>query len=70
MSGIELKTRREALGLKVYELATEFGVPPSSVYRWENGTTPLHGLTAIGADTLLRRLERRRQQRGAPGGET
>lgn len=59
MSGSELKERREALGLKVYELATAFGVPPSSVYRWESGRVPLHGLTAIGADTVLKRLERR-----------
>jgi DNA-binding transcriptional regulator YiaG len=66
MSGAELQQRRKALGLSVGELAREFEVIPSSVYRWENGTVELKGLMAIGADTVLKRLERRRP---APGGE-
>lgn len=57
MSGADLKQRREALKLSVYELAQEFEVLPTTVYRWENETVPLKGLTAIGADVVLKRLE-------------
>jgi transcriptional regulator with XRE-family HTH domain len=60
MNGIELRTRREALGMRAYEMAAVLGVPPSSVYRWETEKMPLRGLTSIGVDTVLRRLERRR----------
>lgn len=58
MSGATLKQRREALSLSVGELAREFEVMPTTVYRWENGEVPLRGLTAIGADVVLTRLER------------
>lgn len=57
MSGPDLKRRREALDLSVYELAQEFEVLPTTIYRWEAGTVPLKGLTAIGADVVLKRLE-------------
>jgi len=57
MSGTDLKTRREALGLSVGELARELEVMPTTVYRWEQDTVPLKGLTAIGADLVLKRLE-------------
>lgn len=57
MSGAKLKERREALGLSVYELAQEFEVLPTTVYRWEADTVPLKGLTAIGAEVVLKRLE-------------
>lgn len=57
MSGLALKERREALGLSVGELAREFEVMPTTVYRWESGEIPLKGLTAIGADVVLKRLE-------------
>lgn len=63
MSGSRLKARREALGLSVYELAQEFEVLPTTVYRWENEAVPLKGLTAIGADVVLKRLETE-QKRG------
>ncbi len=58
MSGTDLKKRREALGLSVGELARELEVMPATVYRWEHDTVPLKGLTAIGADLVLTRLER------------
>lgn len=57
MSGADLKKRRDALGLSVYELAQEFEVLPTTVYRWEAETVPLKGLTAIGAEVVLKRLE-------------
>lgn len=57
MSGPDLTRRREALGLSVYELAQEFEVLPTTVYRWESGERPLKGLRAIGADVVLKRLE-------------
>lgn len=69
MSGAELKERREALGLSVGELAREFEVIPSSVYRWESGAVPLKGLTAIGADVVLKRLEQRRRASQRQEGE-
>jgi DNA-binding transcriptional regulator YiaG len=59
MEANELRERREALDLSIYDLAREFRVAPSSVHRWERGDVKLHGLTAVGADTVLRRLERR-----------
>jgi DNA-binding transcriptional regulator YiaG len=62
MEGTELKDRREALGLTVGELAREFEVIPSSVYRWEKGEVPLKGLTALGADLVLKRLEQKRKR--------
>jgi DNA-binding transcriptional regulator YiaG len=64
MSGADLKRRREALELSVYELAQEFEVLPTTVYRWESETVPLKGLTAIGADVVLRRLEAQRRKEG------
>lgn len=63
MSGADLKRRREALELSVYELAQEFEVLPTTIYRWEDGTVPLKGLRAIGADVVLKRLESE-QRRG------
>ena len=60
MEAIELTRRREALGLSINGLAREFRVNPSSVQRWEAGAVTLQGLMAIGADTVLRGLERRR----------
>lgn len=73
MGADELKRRREALGLSTYELAYLFEVAPSSIYRWESGATPLVGLMAVGADTVLREAERKRrtEQRHAEpqGGE-
>lgn len=61
MSGKELRERREALKMSAGALATEFEVLPSTLYRWERDLVPLKGLTAIGADAVLKRLERRRQ---------
>lgn len=57
MSGADLKKRREALDLSVYELAQEFEVLPTTIYRWESGAVPLKGLTAKGADLVLKQLE-------------
>jgi transcriptional regulator with XRE-family HTH domain len=57
MRGDALRERREALGLSVYELAQEFEVLPTTVYRWESGERPLKGLRAIGAEVVLKRLE-------------
>lgn len=69
MSGDELKRRRESLDMSRYDLSHEFDVAASSIYRWEDGSTPLSGLMAIGADTVLKRLERqRRAQQGAADG--
>jgi DNA-binding transcriptional regulator YiaG len=67
MSGTHLKERREALKLSVYELAQELEVLPTTVYRWEKGTVQLKGLMAIGADTVLKRLEQsaRRSRSGS-----
>jgi predicted transcriptional regulator len=56
----ELRERRERLGLSVGQLARALDVMPTSVYRWESGETPLRGVRAIGVDTVLRQLERRR----------
>lgn len=65
MSGPTLKQRREALGLSVYELAQEFEVLPTTVYRWESEAVPLKGLTAIGADVVLKRLEQSKKRAGS-----
>lgn len=62
MSGAELKERREALGMSVGELAREFEVLPTTVYRWESETVPLKGLTALGADLVLKRLEQAKRR--------
>lgn len=62
MSGDELRSRREALGLSVGELAREFEVIPSSVYRWESEAVTLKGLTALGADVVLKRLESQKRK--------
>jgi len=69
MSGSELRQRREAIGLSVGELAREFEVLPTTVYRWENETVPLKGLTAIGADVVLKRLERETRRFAPQEGE-
>lgn len=69
MSGDELKRRREALGYSTYDLAYLFEVAPSSIYRWESGATPLTGLVAIGADTVLRAAERKRRTAGREAGD-
>jgi DNA-binding transcriptional regulator YiaG len=66
MEPTELTARREALGLSINKLAHEFKCAPSSIQRWEAGIVELQGLMAIGADTMLRRLEQeRRRQRPA-----
>jgi DNA-binding transcriptional regulator YiaG len=62
MSGSELQERRQALGLSVAKLAREFSVLPTTVYRWEDGEGPPEGLTSIGADTVLKRLEERKKR--------
>lgn len=62
MSGAELKERRVALGLSAGELAREFEVLPSTLYRWENDEVPLKGLTALGADLVLKRLEQQKRR--------
>ena len=64
MSGTKLRERREALRLSVYELAQEFEVLPTTIYRWEKDEVPLKGLTAIGADVVLKRLEQQRRRAG------
>lgn len=69
MEADELTRRREALGLSTYDLAREFRVAPSSVHRWERGEVRLHGLTAVGADTILSRLERGRRRPARREGE-
>jgi len=68
MTAQELRQRREALGLSVGELAREFDVENSTLYRWEASERPLRGVTAIGVDAVLRRLERE-QRREMGGGE-
>ena len=67
MSGTDLKKRRETLGLSVGELAREFEVMPATVYRWEADAVPLKGLTAIGADAVLKRLEQEHRRSGRAG---
>jgi transcriptional regulator with XRE-family HTH domain len=57
MSEGELRARREALGLSVAELAHEFRVLPSTLYRWEEKGGPPRGLRSIGADAVLTQLE-------------
>lgn len=64
MEAAELTARRSALGLSINGLAHEFKVSPSSIQRWETGSIVLQGLMAIGADTILRRLERRHPAQG------
>jgi transcriptional regulator with XRE-family HTH domain len=63
MSADELQERRKSLGLSVADLAREFMVLPTTIYRWEDGEGPPRGLTSIGADTVLKRLETE-QKRG------
>jgi transcriptional regulator with XRE-family HTH domain len=62
MSEVELKERRDALGLTVADLAREFMVLPTTIYRWEASGGPPRGLTSIGADTVLKRLEERKRR--------
>lgn len=69
MEATELKARREALGLSINALSHEFRVSASSIMRWERGEIGLQGLMAIGADTVLRRLERRRPTAGSSGAD-
>lgn len=71
MTGKELRDRREALDMSAGELAREFEVLPSTLYRWERDIVPLKGLTAMGADLVLKRLERRRPptERGSGGAD-
>ena len=66
MSDVELRARRLALGLSVADLAREFAVLPTTVYRWEAKGGPPHGVTSVGVDTILKRLEaeRRRSEQG------
>jgi transcriptional regulator with XRE-family HTH domain len=66
MSAAELKERREALGLSVAELAAAFDVLPTTIYRWEGSGGPPKGLTSIGADTVLKRLEQEHRKAGQP----
>jgi len=56
MSGKELMHRRHCLGLSVADLARHFYVLPQTIYRWER-TGPPRGLSSLGADLVLRRLE-------------
>jgi DNA-binding transcriptional regulator YiaG len=72
MEAAELKQRRADLGLSINGLAHEFRCAPSSIKRWEDGQIVLQGLMAIGADTVLHRLERERRAgsgRGTPAAE-
>ena len=70
MEAAELIRRRQALSISITGLAREFRVNPSSVQRWEAGAVTLQGLMAIGADTVLRGLERRtRQSPSSAGGQ-
>jgi DNA-binding transcriptional regulator YiaG len=62
MTAEELRRRRERLGLSVGELAREFDVENSTLYRWESSDGPPRGLTALGADVVLKRLERLKQK--------
>lgn len=62
MSDVELRERRMALGLSVADLARVFEVLPTTVYRWEATGGPPRGLTSIGADTILKRLEAERRR--------
>jgi transcriptional regulator with XRE-family HTH domain len=57
VTALQLRERRLRLGLSVAELARHFYVLPQAIYRWERGDGPPKGLTSIGADTVLRRLE-------------
>jgi DNA-binding transcriptional regulator YiaG len=66
MEPAELTARREALGFSINGLAHELKVSPSSIQRWEAGIVVLQGLMAVGADTILRRLEAQRKK-GQPG---
>jgi DNA-binding transcriptional regulator YiaG len=69
MEATELKQRRAALGISINGLAHEFHCAPSSIKRWEDGAIVLQGLMAIGADTVLRRLEAEERRRRPAGGE-
>lgn len=40
-NGNRIRDLREATGLKRHELAVELGVDPTTVYRWEKGTTAI-----------------------------
>jgi DNA-binding transcriptional regulator YiaG len=63
VSSNELAMRRKALGLTLQELAAEFGVQSSTVWRWETGASKLTGPAAVGVDVILKRLERTRARR-------
>jgi DNA-binding transcriptional regulator YiaG len=62
MTALDLRARREALGMTVSELAREFWVQPITVYRWERDDGPPKGLMSIGADVVLKRLAAQKRQ--------
>lgn len=62
MSDVELRERRIALGLSVADLAREFAVLPTTVYRWEAQGGPPRGVTSVGVDAILKRLEAERRR--------
>lgn len=37
ITGTDLRTRREALGLSRVQIAATAGVDPATIYRWETG---------------------------------
>jgi ribosome-binding protein aMBF1 (putative translation factor) len=67
LDGVRLQERREALGYSLNKLSHEFRCSASSIKRWEDGDIVLQGLMAVGADTVLRRLERVRRAEGVEG---
>lgn len=63
--GLRLQERRERLGLSIAALSHEFGCTASSIHRWETGKEDMRYLKRIGADTVLRQLERAKRHRPA-----
>jgi DNA-binding transcriptional regulator YiaG len=54
MEGIELKTKREGLGLTQTELADILGVKMNTVYRWESGILAVPKSIELAIETVER----------------
>ena len=57
MRGIDLKKKREELGLTQVELAHHLGVQPTTVSRWERGQEKIEKLVVRALRDLERELK-------------
>ena len=63
MTPVELRERREALGLTQAQLAERLKVRQHHLSRWETGAVPITDLRAAWLDRELTRLETRQVER-------